>query len=79
MMYVRIVLPVVVAALVAIPTGVESHGRLIEPPSRSTMWRYGGGGIMYPKYSVHETESGNVPTPDPLLYPSTRIPLNKPK
>jgi len=32
--------PVVLMALTVIPE-VECHGRLVEPPGRSTMWRFG--------------------------------------
>ena len=35
---------------------VESHGRLIEPPSRATMWRYGFN--TPPNYNDHELYCG---------------------
>lgn len=35
---------------------VESHGRLIEPPSRATMWRYGFD--TPPNYNDHELYCG---------------------
>ena len=38
------------------PRLIWSHGRLIEPPSRSTMWRYGFNNP--PNYNDHESYCG---------------------
>jgi len=42
--------------LMVVVVGVEGHGRLIEPPSRSSMWRYGFD--TPPNYNDHELYCG---------------------
>ena len=47
---------VTLLGLVVTPTMVSAHGRLIEPPSRSSMWRYGFNNP--PNFNDHEIYCG---------------------
>jgi hypothetical protein len=48
---------VVLAAAAGWLRGVDGHGRLIEPPSRASMWRYGFGDAPA-NYNDHELYCG---------------------
>lgn len=49
-------LPALLAVLLPLLGGADGHGRLIEPPSRSSMWRYGFD--TPPDYNDHELYCG---------------------